>query len=71
MMRKEVLNELRTGDYDLVQCEYLHTLNVAYNKWISNIKDIPVLQVKTDRFNIFEDKEKLDSIMNEMNELLT
>jgi hypothetical protein len=30
-----------------------------------------VLQVKTDRFNIFEDKEKLDSIMNEMNELLT
>ena len=27
MMRKEVLNELRTGNYDLVQCEYLHTLN--------------------------------------------
>lgn len=27
MMRKEVLNELRNGDYDLVQCEYLHTLN--------------------------------------------
>jgi glycosyltransferase involved in cell wall biosynthesis len=27
MMRKEVLNELRNGNYDLVQCEYLHTLN--------------------------------------------
>ena len=27
MMRREVRNELRTGDYDLVQCEYLHTLN--------------------------------------------
>jgi glycosyltransferase involved in cell wall biosynthesis/GT2 family glycosyltransferase len=27
MMRREVLNELSTGDYDLVQCEYLHTLN--------------------------------------------
>ncbi len=26
-MRKEVLNELRDGNYDLVQCEYLHTLN--------------------------------------------
>ena len=27
MMRKEVLNELRNGNYDLVHCEYLHTLN--------------------------------------------
>jgi glycosyltransferase involved in cell wall biosynthesis/GT2 family glycosyltransferase len=27
LMRKEVLNELKTGDYDIVQCEYLHTLN--------------------------------------------
>jgi deoxyadenosine/deoxycytidine kinase len=62
----------RSRDYEKsIDPEYLHTLNVAYNKWISNIKDIPVLQVKTDRFNIFEDKEKLDSIMNEMNELLT
>ena len=62
----------RSRDYEKsIDPEYLHTLNVAYNKWISNIKDIPVLNVKTDRFNIFEDKEKLDSIMNEMNELLT
>ena len=27
LMRKEVLNELKNGDYDIVQCEYLHTLN--------------------------------------------
>jgi glycosyltransferase involved in cell wall biosynthesis len=27
LMRKEVLNRLRKEDYDLVQCEYLHTLN--------------------------------------------
>ncbi|MEW5975371.1 MAG: glycosyltransferase [Acidobacteriota bacterium] len=27
LMRKEVRNELKTGNYDIVQCEYLHTLN--------------------------------------------
>ncbi len=27
LMRKEVLNELKKKDYDLVQCEYVHTLN--------------------------------------------
>jgi GT2 family glycosyltransferase len=27
LMRKEVRKELQNGDYDLVQCEYLHTLN--------------------------------------------
>jgi O-antigen biosynthesis protein len=27
LMRKEVLNRLKKEDYDLVQCEYLHTLN--------------------------------------------
>lgn len=61
----------RSRDYEkTIDPEYLHTLNVAYNKWISNIKDIPVLQIETDGFNIFEDEEKLDSIIDEMNELL-
>ncbi len=27
LMRKEVQRELKTGNYDLVQCEYLHSLN--------------------------------------------
>jgi len=50
--------------------EYLHTLNVAYNKWISNIKDIPVLIVETDGFNIFEHNELLDNIIDEMQQRL-
>jgi glycosyltransferase involved in cell wall biosynthesis len=31
LMRKEVQRELKTGDYDLVQCEYLHSLNFVPN----------------------------------------
>lgn len=31
LMRKEVLNRLKKEDYDLVQCEYLHTLNFIPN----------------------------------------
>jgi glycosyltransferase involved in cell wall biosynthesis/GT2 family glycosyltransferase len=31
LMRKEVLNHLKKEDYDLVQCEYLHTLNFIPN----------------------------------------
>lgn len=57
----------RSRDYERsIDPEYLHTLNVAYNKWISNIKDIPVLQVETDGFNIFEDAKELDNILDDL-----
>jgi len=57
----------RSRDYEKsIDPEYLHTLNVAYNKWISSIEDIPVFVVDTDGFNIFEDKEQLDRILEEM-----
>lgn len=38
LMRKEVLNELKNGDYDLVHCEYVHTLN-----FIPNLRRFPSL----------------------------
>ncbi len=38
LMRKEVLNQLKKEDYDLVQCEYLHTLN-----FIPNLRSLPSL----------------------------
>ena len=38
LMRKEVHNELKNGDYDLVHCEYLHTLN-----FIPNLSRFPSL----------------------------
>jgi deoxyadenosine/deoxycytidine kinase len=61
----------RSRDYEkTIDPEYLHTLNVAYNKWISNIQDIPVLIVETDGFNIFEDEKELDSIIDELQKKL-
>ena len=61
----------RSRDYEkTIDPEYLHTLNVAYNKWINNIKNIPVLVIETDGFNIFDDKEKLTKILDEMQQRL-
>jgi hypothetical protein len=37
-MRKEVLNQLKKEDFDLIQCEYLHTLN-----FIPNLRQFPSL----------------------------
>jgi glycosyltransferase involved in cell wall biosynthesis len=38
LMRKEVLNQLKNEDFDLIQCEYLHTLN-----FIPNLREFPSL----------------------------
>ena len=50
--------------------EYLHTLNVTYDKWITSVLDIPVLIVDTNNFNIFEDKSELDNIIKQISNLL-
>ena len=61
----------RSRDYEKsIDPEYLHTLNVAYNKWINNIKNIPVHVIETDGFNIFDDKEKLTKMLDEMQQRL-
>lgn len=62
----------RSRDYEKsINPEYLHTLNVSYDKWINNIKDIPVLKVETDSFNIFDDDKKMKIIMKEIQHKLT
>ena len=38
LMRKEVLNQLKKGDFDLIQCEYLQTLH-----FIPNLRQFPSL----------------------------
>jgi len=61
----------RARDYEkTIDPEYLHTLNVSYDKWIASIKDIKVLTVDTDNFNIFKDKEELQSIIEEIDNKL-
>lgn len=59
----------RSRDYEKsIDPEYLHTLNVSYNKWINNLIDIPVLLIETDGFNIFEDNNQLETILNDIQE---
>jgi deoxyadenosine/deoxycytidine kinase len=61
----------RDRDYEkTIDPEYLHTLNVSYNNWISNIEDIPVLTIDTNNFNIFKDITQLDNIIDQINNML-
>jgi len=46
--------------------EYLHSLNISYDKWISNLNDIPVYVIETDHFNIFNEPDKMDIYCNEI-----
>lgn len=62
----------RSRDYEkTIDPEYLHSLNIAYNRWVESINDIPVFVIETDRFNIFEDEKKLDFILNEIKKRLS
>jgi len=57
----------RGRDYEnSIDPEYLHQLNVAYDRWIRELKQIPVLTIETDQFNIFEDTDKFNSILNDV-----
>ena len=59
----------RSRDYEkTIDPEYLHILNVSYDKWIASINDIQVLTIDTNNFNIFEDKVKLNKIIKQINE---
>ena len=57
----------RGRDYEIsIDPEYLHQLNVAYDQWTSRLKDIPVLKIETDQFNIFRDTDKFESILDQV-----
>ena len=45
---------------------YLHRLNIYYKEWFSKIENFNVLEIDTNNFNIFKDKEKLDKICNDI-----
>jgi deoxyadenosine/deoxycytidine kinase len=57
----------RSRDFERsISPEYLHQLNISYDKWIDSIRDIPTFTVETDGFDIFKDKNKLNAIIAEM-----
>jgi hypothetical protein len=61
----------RGRDYESsIDPEYLHQLNIAYDRWIKDIKEIPVLIVETDQFNIFEDSKQFTSILEDVKHMI-
>jgi len=42
--------------------EYIHSLNIYYDKWITSLDDDSTLIIKTDNFNIFKDTDRLNDI---------
>ena len=50
--------------------EYLHNLNISYDKWINLYKDCKVLIIESDGFNIFEDKKQLNHILSQIESAL-
>ena len=53
----------RGRDYEQsIDPEYLHILNIAYDKWVSSVTQYPVITVETDHFNIYKEDDQLSSI---------
>ena len=46
--------------------EYIHALNISYDRWINSVKDYPVMIIETDDFNIYEDVNKFDEIAKQI-----
>ncbi len=70
-----LLSRIRGRDRDFersINPEYLHRLNIAYDKWISRIIDRePVMVIDTNRFNIFRDEQRLETILASIRERVT
>ena len=61
----------RGRDYEnSIDPEYVHTLNMSYDRWIRSITDQPVMTIQTDDFNIFKDTKKFKDIEEEILERL-
>ena len=57
----------RGRDYEsLIDPEYIHTLNISYDRWIESISDQPVMIIETDYFNIYEDAEAFNNIQKDI-----
>jgi len=57
----------RGRDYEsLIDPEYIHTLNISYDRWIESISDQSVVIIETDYFNIYEDAEAFNNIQKDI-----
>jgi len=46
--------------------EYIHQLNITYDNWIKNLKEIKVMTIETDYFNIFNETKKFNSMLEDV-----
>ena len=61
----------RNRDYEAtIDPDYLKRLNIMYDEWIESITWTKVLIIDTNTFNIFEDKDTLESIFKDIKEKL-
>ena len=49
-----------------ISSEYLHSLNISYDKWISSCEDHHILIIESDGFNIFNDNKALNNIIDQI-----
>jgi len=57
----------RNREYEKdISLEYIHSLNIYYEKWISKINSDKVLIIDTNNFNIFEDQVKFENIKQQI-----
>ena len=62
----------RNRDFEKnISPEYLHSLNILYDKWINKISDHNIYIIETDGFNIFKDDKKLDGFISDIYKILT
>jgi len=55
----------RKRDYESdISSEYIHSLNIYYDRWINKLPKQDVLIIKTDDFDIFNDTDFYDNIVN-------
>ena len=69
-----LLSRIKNRDRDFekdISPEYLHSLNIAYDKWIDCCNDHEVLTINSDGFNIFEDKKGLQDILGQIEAALS
>ncbi len=53
-----------------ISSEYIHSLNIYYDKWINSLNQDKVLVVDTNNFNIFKDKDMLENIINDIKKFI-
>ena len=57
----------RKRDYESdISSEYIHSLNIYYDRWINKLPKEDVLIVKTDNFDVYKDIEFYDKIVNDI-----